>query len=95
MDTEKARLQAHVHGRVQGVGYRVFVREAARRLDLAGSVCNEEDGSVLVVAEGARADLERLLAELHRGPGAARVTRVDAGWSSPVGEPAGRFEVQR
>ena len=95
MDTEKARLRAYVHGRVQGVGYRVFVRDAARRLDLAGSVGNEEDGSVLVVAEGARADLERLLAELHRGPGAARVTRVDAWWSPPAGEPAGRFEVQR
>jgi acylphosphatase len=94
METEKARLQAQVHGRVQGVGYRIFVREAARRLGLAGSVRNEEDGSVLVVAEGVRSDLERLLAELHRGPGAARVMRVDAWWSPPAGEPAGRFEVQ-
>ena len=94
METDKARLQAHVHGRVQGVGYRVFVRDAARRLNLAGSVSNEEDGSVRVVAEGARADLERLLADLHRGPFAAMVTRVDVRWDAPAGEPAGRFEVQ-
>jgi acylphosphatase len=94
METEKARLQARVQGRVQGVGYRIFVREAARRLHLAGSVRNEEDGSVLVVAEGARADLERLLAELHRGPVAAWVTRIETRWEAPAGEPAERFEVQ-
>jgi acylphosphatase len=86
METEKARLQARVQGRVQGVGYRIFVREAARRLHLAGSV--------RVVAEGARADLERLLADLHRGPFAAMVTRVDVRWDAPAGEPVGRFEVQ-
>jgi acylphosphatase len=70
------------------------VREAARRFGLAGSVRNEEDGSVLVVAEGTRAGLEQLLAELHRGPFAAAVTRVDVRWDAPAGQPGGRFEVQ-
>jgi acylphosphatase len=41
---------------------------------------------VEVVAEGARARLESLLAELRRGPQLARVDRVNATWMAPTGE---------
>ena len=67
-DPDAARIDATVIGRVQGVGYRWFVLEAALRLGLRGWVANEADGSVRCVAEGPRADLETLLLELARGP---------------------------
>lgn len=78
-------MVAHVHGRVQGVGYRAFVHESARSLGLAGTVKNCRDGCVRVEAEGPRAVLDSLLAILRQGPRAARVTRVTEEWSEPRG----------
>jgi acylphosphatase len=77
-----------VEGAVQGVGFRWFVREQARALDLPGLVRNEPDGAVVVIAEGDAAALDALEAHLRVGPSASRVTdvvrreitRLDAGW---------------
>lgn len=66
-----------IHGRVQGVGFRWFVKHQADRLGLRGSVTNLRDGSVEVVAEGAEASLQALLEALRRGPAGARVERVE------------------
>lgn len=88
-----ARIDASVVGRVQGVGFRWFVLDAARRLDLRGWVANEPDGSVRCVAEGARGDLETLLAELGRGPLGARIDRVVPRWGRATGA-LGLFEIR-
>ena len=87
--TERARLTALVSGRVQGVGFRYWVRDVARELALTGSATNLMDGRVEVVAEGSRADCERLLAVLRgdRTPGYVR--DVTASWSEPTGETSG------
>jgi acylphosphatase len=74
------RLEAVVHGYVQGVGFRAFVTREGRRLGLAGTVSNREDGTVEVVAEGSRRELEELLQALHRGPSEAEVQRVEGRW---------------
>lgn len=79
-------MEALVSGRVQGVGYRYFVRDAALQLGLAGWVRNTQDGCVQVVAEGPRERLMRLLLLLERGPRLALVDRVQAEWSSATGE---------
>jgi acylphosphatase len=91
--TDQARLDAVVHGRVHGVGFRVFVRRLARAAGLSGWVANEPSGRVHVVAEGARADLERLLDEIRVGPPAAFVERVEASWAPPSGDLDG-FDVR-
>ena len=83
--TDRERLDAVVHGRVQGVGFRIFVARRADRLDLTGWVANEPSGRVRTVAEGPRAALETLLAELSEGPPGAWVERVDANWSPATG----------
>ncbi|HET7495841.1 MAG TPA: acylphosphatase [Candidatus Limnocylindrales bacterium] len=80
-----ARLDATVHGRVQGVGFRYYVLRVAMGSDLTGWVANAQDGSVRCVAEGARADLERLLAALEAGPAGALVDHVTTAWSVPSG----------
>lgn len=91
--TVPERLEAVVHGRVQGVGFRMFVAGLARELGLGGWVANQPDRSVRCVAEGPRAGLERLLAALHQGPAGARVDRVEARWAPASGD-AGRFEIR-
>ena len=71
------RLHVVVRGRVQGVGFRWFVREAARRRNLAGWVKNRRDGGVEVAAEGSERDIAALRADLARGPEGASVEAVD------------------
>lgn len=83
------RLHALVSGRVQGVFYRRFVFEAARRLNLAGSARNLPDRRVEVIAEGPEPALRELVRQLHTGPPAARVEAVDESWSDPTGGCAG------
>jgi acylphosphatase len=87
--TEKARraarLQARVHGAVQGVGYRFFARREALALDLVGYVRNLPDGTVEVGAEGALADLQAYLQRLQRGPSEAEVQWIDSSWTEATG----------
>lgn len=77
------RLTAWVHGRVQGVGFRWWTRARALESGLAGWARNLDDGRVEVVAEGPRADCDRLL-ELLRGDTApGTVDLVVERWSDP------------
>jgi acylphosphatase len=89
----RTRLQAIVHGRVQGVSFRYYTQQRARDLGLTGYVRNVWDGTVEVVAEGQRPAVEELLAFLHTGPRAAFVTQVDTKWPIPIGG-FDRFEVR-
>jgi acylphosphatase len=65
-----------VDGRVQGVGFRWFVREHARRVEVAGWVRNNPDGSVELCASGTDAALGELLDIVARGPTGAAVREV-------------------
>jgi acylphosphatase len=65
-----------IEGRVQGVGYRWWVLEAARRLELEGWVRNRADGSVEVLAIGEADNIGRLLAACSDGPPGASVGSV-------------------
>jgi acylphosphatase len=66
-----------VSGRVQGVGFRYFTQDTARREGLAGVVRNLPDGRVEAVAEGDSDALGRFEVALRRGPARARVDSVD------------------
>jgi acylphosphatase len=79
------RLHAVVRGMVQGVGFRYFVIQRARAAGLAGYVENCRDGSVEVVAEGPREELERLLTTLREGPRYGIVKDVAADWREATG----------
>jgi acylphosphatase len=67
------RLRLVVSGRVQGVGFRWFIREAARRHRLAGWVRNRSDGSVELEASGDDAAFQEFLDTIREGPPGARV----------------------
>jgi acylphosphatase len=83
---EQSRLHAIIHGRVQGVSFRVFVVENGLTLGAKGWARNRWDGTVEVVAEGDRQMLERFLVLLRRGPRMANVTQVDLDWQVPTAE---------
>jgi acylphosphatase len=66
-----------IRGRVQGVGFRMFVEQVASTYGLAGWVRNRRDGSVEAVFAGAQAALDQAIDQCQRGPRGARVEAVD------------------
>jgi acylphosphatase len=79
------RLRGVIHGDVHGVGFRYYLMREAQRLGLRGWVRNRDDGTVEFVAEGRRAELEKLKRAAERGPQMAQVERVDTEWSAAAG----------
>ena len=65
-----------ITGLVQGVGFRWWARDEARRLGLDGWVANRADGTVELLVAGPVEAVERLATACQRGPSAARVDLV-------------------
>ncbi len=91
---EEVRAHAFVHGRVQGVGFRNFVLQTARRLGLKGWARNRINGTVEVVAQGPKPAVEALLKALERGPALAYVTQVEVAWETPRPDEASPFRLR-
>ncbi len=70
-------IHVRITGRVQGVFFRVHLKETADRLGIKGWVRNEPDGSVLVHAEGSEEELRQLEEWCQYGPPAAKVDHVE------------------
>jgi hydrogenase maturation protein HypF len=88
---ERVRVQAHVAGVVQGVGFRPFVHALATRLGLGGHVGNDGAG-VFMEVEGDRPAVAEFLDRLDRQrPPLAQVERVVVTAVPPTG--ASRFEI--
>jgi acylphosphatase len=65
-----------IEGRVQGVGYRWWATQTARRLGVCGWVRNRRDGSVELLAIAAADARDALAAACAGGPSAAQVVQV-------------------
>ena len=81
-----------MHGRVQGVGFRVFVARAAQSRGVGGWVRNCWNGTVEVVLEGEREAVESVVRRCREGPRGASVTQVEELDEQPEGSLRG-FEV--
>lgn len=88
------RIRFVVTGRVQGVGFRWFVKAEARPLGLTGWVRNREDGAVEGEVEGRDDAVEALIPCLEEGPSSAIVTNVDITEISDDGQPYKQFEIR-
>ncbi|MDO8568492.1 MAG: acylphosphatase [Dehalococcoidales bacterium] len=78
-------VHAFVYGRVQGTYFRAFTSRKAAELGIKGYARNMPDGTVEVMAEGERKDLDRLIAYLNIGPPAATVENIVTKWSAQSG----------
>lgn len=76
MSNPEVRIHVVVSGRVQGVGYRAFARDAALKCNARGWVKNRADGNVEAVIEGTREETDCLLQEMKKGPAFGHVKNV-------------------
>jgi acylphosphatase len=83
---DRVRARAVVSGRVQGVFFRLETKKAAARYGVFGWVKNQKDGTVAAVFEGAKADVDAMLAWCRQGPPLANVLDVDVTWEEYKGE---------
>lgn len=68
--------QIIIRGFVQGVGYRKFVRDNARKMGLVGYVRNLSDNSVEVIVSGSKENIDRLILLCKKGPFLSEVKDV-------------------
>lgn len=83
--TDVMSLHIFVEGRVQGVGFRYFVKEQASQLSLTGWVRNLDDGRVEILAEGQKDDLLEFIDQVRIGPRNAFVSDFRYEWLDPTG----------
>jgi len=88
------RIEAVVHGIVQGVFFRYHTKIEADRLGLSGTVRNLPDGTVEVVVEGRVQSLDRFLDWVRHGPELAVVERVEVRWTRALETQSG-FRILR
>ena len=79
------RLHVFFYGRVQGVGFRYTAFRIAGKFPVTGWVRNLDDGLVELVAEGARADLDRFLAAVEEAF-AGFIKKKEAAWTAASDE---------
>jgi acylphosphatase len=74
-----------INGRVQGVGFRYFTQDVARREGATGWVRNLPDGSVEAFVEGDLEAVTRVERAIRSGPRGARIETVDVDSQDPSG----------
>jgi acylphosphatase len=82
----KLQYEITVEGRVQGVGFRYFVRTKAQEMKLKGFTRNTSAGEVMVVAEGEQTELDTLVDYMRMGPPLARVRNIAVSKSPFTGQ---------
>ena len=71
-------IKGYVEGRVQGVGFRYFVKNNANQLNVAGYAKNLPDTRVEFVLQGEQAAITSLLQKINRGPSNSSVKSLES-----------------
>ncbi len=79
------RVTVFYSGRVQGVGFRVTVRQLACGYDVTGAVRNLPDGRVEVIAEGAQAELMAFLTGIAESELSGFIAKKHENWQQAQG----------
>ncbi len=89
-----SRAEIIVTGKVQGVGFRQFVKKEAEKIDVKGFTENTDDGNVRIIAEGFKSQLNDLLKTVKSGSEYSAVEECRIEWHDSKNEFDG-FSVKR
>ena len=73
----KKSVRLYINGTVQGVFFRMFVKENAERYNVKGFVRNLEDGRIEVFLEGNADDVNKMIELCKKGPKHAQIKNVE------------------
>jgi len=73
----KKSIRLYINGTVQGVFFRIFVKENAERYNVKGFVRNLEDGRIEVFLEGNAEDVNKMIELCKKGPKHAQIRNVE------------------
>lgn len=80
------RVHIFVSGIVQGVFFRANTKSEADLLEIHGWVRNNSDGTVEIMAEGQKGNIEQFIQWCHEGPPGAVVKNVRLTWEKNQGD---------
>ncbi len=83
---DQVRAHVYVSGRVQGVYFRGYTQEQARKRGVRGWVRNLPDGRVEAAFEGDRTAVQQMIEWCREGPPSARVDDIQARWEEATGQ---------
>ncbi|MET1248975.1 acylphosphatase [Sporolactobacillus sp. STCC-11] len=72
-----------VSGRVQGVGFRYFIKQIAAQHYIKGWIRNRDDGRVEIAAEGTAQQVDSFIRKIRRGTFLARVEDIEIHMCAP------------
>jgi len=73
----KKSVRLYITGTVQGVFFRMFIKENAERYDVKGFVRNLEDGRVEVFLEGNADNVNKMIELCKKGPKHSQIRNVE------------------
>lgn len=76
-------MKIEVYGRVQGVNFRSDIRSYCDEAGLKGYVRNREDGSVVIVVQGERKEINSFLSWVQNSPGFSKIDGLSFRWQKP------------
>ena len=79
----RVRARVVAQGRVQGVGFRAFLRSQATGRGLSGWVRNLSDGRIETEVEGTCVLVDEFIQALKNGPPLAHVQDLRVEWMNP------------
>ncbi|MDP1729218.1 MAG: acylphosphatase [archaeon] len=78
-------IRAKISGTVQGVFFRKFIADEAKKIGLKGHIRNLETGEVEVVAEGSPEKVDSIIACCKKGAPHSVVKKVDVQEMNHIG----------
>lgn len=70
-------MQYIFHGRVQGVGFRYFTKQLAKKYNIRGSVRNKSDGTVELIVNDDSDNVDEFIKGIKEGNGFMKIERLE------------------
>lgn len=91
--TEKEKaIKIRISGKVQGVGFRSFVKQHALSKEVKGYVKNLPGGEVEAFLQGSEENVNSLIEVVKKGPSASKVEKIQIKETSPI--EGDKFEIR-
>ncbi len=80
---ENQEIEIKLYGRVQGINFRSMIKKKCINLKITGRLMNRNDGSVDIICQSTRENIEKFIFWLQKNPGFSKVTRLAYSWKNP------------